>query len=158
MINTNRIFFSPRYQDLINDLKDLEKTRIYCGHDLNHFLSVARIAYILCLENNIKVNKDLIYTTALLHDIGRVHQYRYGKDHAKASYEIAKDFLSETTFTEDEKDTILEAIKNHRKKSDSKDFASIFYKADKLSRPCFACPARPSCNWPEEKMNLKIKY
>ena len=32
-----------------------------------------------------------------------------------------------------------------------------FYRADKQSRLCFACPARDECRWDDSKKNLKIR-
>ena len=42
-------------------------------------------------------------------------------------------------------------------KSDKVDLPGLFYRADKLSRNCFLCPAQEDCNWPEEKKNLEIR-
>ena len=47
-------------------------------------------------------------------------------------------------------------ILSHRTRSDRKDLKGLFYRADKLSRNCFACPARERCDWPEEKKNRNI--
>ena len=44
------------------------------------------------------------------------------------------------------------------KKEESESFASIFYRADKLSRDCIHCKARQECYWPEEKKNNKYIY
>ena len=35
---------------------------------------------------------------------------------------------------------------------------SILYRADKLSRPCFACQAEPECDWVTDKKNLHVRY
>ena len=43
-------------------------------------------------------------------------------------------------------------------KEKSESFASIFYRADKLSRDCIHCKARQECYWPEEKKNNKYIY
>ena len=59
---------------------------------------------------------------------------------------------------EEEKEMILDCIRKHRKKQDSTPFNEIFYKADKLSRICFRCPAYDICYWSEEKKNHKITY
>lgn len=158
MKNTNKIFFSEKYQKILKELNYLEKDRIFCKHDLNHFLSVARISYILTLEAGLDISKDLIYTTALLHDIGRVSEYKTGREHDQASFELAKEFLIESDFNKDDKTLILGAIGNHRQDKGGDDFSAIFYKADKLSRPCLVCPAQQKCNWPKKKMNLEISY
>ncbi|EGY76362.1 HD domain-containing protein [Peptoniphilus indolicus] len=157
MENSNIIFNLDFIQDLLKDLKTLEDDRIYCRHNLTHFLDVARICYILCLENNIYISKDVIYSAALLHDLGRAYEYKNGTPHDLASIDIAKKALFSTNFTNDEKDLILSAIKHHRKKSDFLNFESLFYKADKLSRDCYNCKAE-GCKWGNHKKNLEIKY
>lgn len=42
---------------------------------MEHFLSVARISYLMVLEKNLDIPKDIIYATAFLHDMGRADQY-----------------------------------------------------------------------------------
>lgn len=157
MENTNRIYHSPKFQDLLLRLRALEKDRIFCKHDLNHFLSVGRIAYILNLEQGLGLSKDLLYSAALLHDLGRVEQYETGKDHHLASVEIAKEFLKDCDFTEEEQALLLHLIASHRKEGHDP-AALLFYRADKLSRPCYFCPARSQCNWPEERKNISLRY
>ena len=61
------------------------ETRIFCGHDMAHFLDVARLAYLFNLEENLKLEKEEIYTAALLHDVGRFVQYEDGTPHQLAS-------------------------------------------------------------------------
>ena len=58
--------------------KEHEKNRMFCRHDLEHFLSVARIAEILNLKKKLKIKKSYIYAAALLHDVGRFRQYEDG--------------------------------------------------------------------------------
>lgn len=159
MKNTNTILKLDFILEKLNNLKKLEDDRIYCRHNLTHFFDVARICYILCLENNINIKKDLIYTTAILHDLGREDQILNGINHDIASFDLAKKTLEFTDFTNEEKDMILNAISNHRKKIDDYlSFSSIFYKADKLSRDCFNCNSYDTCNWSFEKKNNQIKY
>lgn len=158
MKNTNLIYLSPAYQDLLEDLRELEKDRIFCKHDLSHFMDVARVCYILVLEEKLGVSKDLVYTTALLHDLGRVEEYRTGLDHHKASLTIASELLEVTDFSREDKNMILGAIESHRNQAKDDNFNSAFYRADKLSRPCSSCPARAGCKWPDEKKNLRINY
>ena len=158
MKNTNIILASEKYSRLLKELEELERDRVFCKHDLEHFLSVARIAYIMTLEDGLKIDKDLIYTTAILHDIGRVYQYKDGTDHDIASIEIARELLPLTDFTASDQEKILTCIAKHRKDGDEDAFNKIFYKADKLSRLCFTCPAYDICYWPEEKKNHGITY
>ena len=158
MKNTNKIYQLEIVQEKIHRLEILERDRKFCKHNMEHFLSVARICYILCLENDIPMDKDVIYTTALLHDLGRVEQILTGMDHDKASVMLAKEVLPYTDFTSWEKDEIIDAIGEHRKTQDGKDFVSYFYQADKLSRACYQCSAEADCYWSSAKKNLEIKY
>ena len=157
MENTNRIYHSPAYAQYLKQLERLEANRVFCHHDLAHFLSVGRIAYILSLEQGLSVSKDLLYTAALLHDLGRVDQYEKGIPHDEASVEIAKEFLKLCDFSYEEKQRILRLIGGHRHMSDDP-LEALFYQADKLSRPCFFCPAQQDCHWPEERKNITLRY
>jgi len=141
---------------------------------MEHFLDVARLAYIFSLEETLSLKKDVIYGAALLHDIGRHEQYRNGTPHEKASVDIAEVILRECNFSEDEIALIKEAILGHRghevqksigtkeiiEKQDCQviDFSFILNKADKMSRMCFACKADSECNWRKERKNTRIIY
>ena len=70
MDRVNQIWNHPIYQNELNKLQLLETDREFCRHTPEHFLDVARLAYIRALEENAPVSKELIYCTALLHDIG----------------------------------------------------------------------------------------
>ena len=142
MKNTNKIVLSKIYRDYLNELEDLE-----------------RDSYILKLEEDVDVDKDMIYATSLLHDLGRVLEIKEGINHAIGSVDIAREILEITDFSLEEKNRILSCISYHRTKDAVEDeFFNIFYRADKLSRPCFRCPAYDACNWSYEKKNHKIKY
>ena len=156
MDNINKILHHPKYKSLLEELNELEKDREFCNHTLEHFLDVARIAYITVLEEGLNYSKDVIYSIALLHDIGRVLQYKEGIDHNKGSAIIAEELLEETSFNKEEKDQIIKAIKAHRKESED-ELSRIIYKSDKLSRNCFNCKAYKECYWSEEKKNKIIK-
>ena len=41
-------------------IKKYEMDRIFCKHGMEHLLDTARIVYILCLEGNIDVKKDVV--------------------------------------------------------------------------------------------------
>ena len=159
MKNTNKIVLSKIYRDYLDELEYLERDRFFCRHNYEHFISVARICYILKLEEEVDVDKDMIYATALLHDLGRVLEIKEGISHAIGSVEIAREILEITDFSLEEKNRILDCISYHRTKDVSEDeFFNIFYRADKLSRPCFRCPAYGECNWSYEKKNHEIIY
>ena len=62
-------------------------------------------------------------------------------------------------YTREERKFMTDTILRHRDmKEESESFASIFYRADKLSRDCIHCKARQECYWPEEKKNNKYIY
>lgn len=156
-MNAKKVFDHPLYQDALKTISYYERDRVYCGHDLGHFLDVARMMYIWNLEEGLGYSKDIIYTAALIHDIGRAREYESGQDHHLASYEMGKVLLENTDFSQEDKDLILDAVLKHREKKDQGPFASLLYKADKESRRCMVCPARATCYWPDEKKNLELK-
>lgn len=137
-----------------------EKDRIFCLHGLSHGIDVARISYIINLEEKLNYKKDVIYAMALLHDLGRVREYSGGEDHHKAGKEIARLILCDADFSEDEITEIAEAIECHKygNKYGTKDLKYILYKADKLSRNCFACRAYEECYWEPDKKNETIIF
>ena len=64
----------------------------------------------------------------------------------------------ETGFSEEEKRTIKNAVRGHRRLRDGADtLEKLLYEADKASRLCLSCPANRECNWSEEKKNMEIK-
>ena len=50
MTRVNAIWQHPLYQQNLKDLIHLEADRIFCRHTPEHFLDVARLAYIFALE------------------------------------------------------------------------------------------------------------
>ncbi|WP_294374996.1 HD domain-containing protein [uncultured Clostridium sp.] len=158
MDKINEILKNKKYIECLNEIEKLEKDRKFCRHNMNHFLDVARIAYILVLEKGLNYSKDVIYAVGLLHDIGRGEEYKTGVNHDDASAEIAEEILRETSYTDDEKKIILKAILSHGTDGSEDEFQDIIYKSDKLSRNCFKCHAEKECYWSKEKKNIIIKY
>ena len=159
MERVNKILNNPKYKEYLKLNGEYEKDRKFCRHDLGHFLDVARIAYIIVLEEKLDINKEIVYAAALLHDIGRWMQYSGNKSHEEGSADLAEDILAEAGFDGSEKDLILDAVRNHRNENTGTvNFSSIFYRSDKLSRICFDCAASADCNWKDEKKNLTLKY
>jgi len=158
MKRINQILFHPEYQDCFREVQSLETDRKFCGHTMEHFLDVARLTYIFALEEGIKADREVIYAAALLHDIGRHLQYTQDIPHHEGSAKIAAKILPACGFTPAEQAVIIEAIHAHRRPQEKGSFSELLYRADKMSRNCFACPVQKECNWPHEKKNMKIKY
>lgn len=152
----------PLYIAFAEKLKELEKDRIFCRHQTDHLLDVARITYILNLERNLGLSRDLIYGAALLHDIGKSRQYEEGSPHETAGEALAAQILADMpkdiAYTEEEQRQILTAIRGHRRlREDAELLEALLYQGDKMSRACFACPAQSKCNWSIEKKNMEIR-
>ncbi|MGL5245514.1 MAG: HD domain-containing protein, partial [Sarcina sp.] len=157
MEKANRILNNSLYRKWLDKNNKCEENRMFCKHNIEHFLDMARISYILCLEKRVIINKDIIYSVALLHDIGRWKEYEEGISHEIASYELSKEILKQCEFTDEEKKIILSGILNHRNKN-AIGIDKIFYESDKLSRSCFKCDTEKQCKWAKEKKNMIIKY
>ncbi len=159
MERVNHILRHPIWIEEMDKIQKKEKTRIFCGHGISHLLDVARISYILCLEEDIPIDKELLYAAALLHDIGRGREYTEGIPHEEAGSQIAEQILSDCGFREKEKKQIISAIRSHRSNSaeQGRTLSDILYFADKKSRCCFACSAEKECNWKEEAKNKIIE-
>ncbi|SET50626.1 HD domain-containing protein [[Clostridium] polysaccharolyticum] len=148
----------PDYKVVLEQIEDFEKERIYCRHGKEHFRDVARIAYILSLENKLELSKEMIYVTAFLHDMGRAYEYKGFCSHESGSVLMALDWLPKCGFTEEQIKEIITAIKEHRKNGADGTLGKVLYQADKLSRDCFSCKAQAACKWPDEKKNRHILY
>lgn len=178
MERVQRIYTHPLYQRELNELKNAERERVYCKHDEAHFLAVARIMYINCLESSIEFPKELIYAAAFLHDVGRAAQYRGGVPHEEASVRLAAQIMPECGFRDEETSLVCALIAAHRNRkawtdisktntstnsaaasaesTDTETLAALFYEADKQSRSCFCCEAASTCNWAPERRVLRI--
>ncbi len=157
-IRANGLFASE-----LAKIDELEKDRIYCRHGMGHLLDVARIGRIFLLEEGAADAHpeltELMYAAALLHDIGRAREYEDGTPHDEASVMIAREVLPACGYAAEETDMICCAIEGHRGTDDMDEgavLARLLKKADKLSRPCYACEAEATCKWPDEKKNMKI--
>ncbi|MGN0395668.1 MAG: HD domain-containing protein, partial [Coprococcus sp.] len=85
MDKINAILNNHEYRSYINKIKENETDRRFCCHGIEHCLDVARIAYIINLEEKLDIKKELIYAAALLHDIGRADKSDAGKNHHELS-------------------------------------------------------------------------
>ena len=158
MERVNRILQHEAFKRHMRENEAAEKERIFCHHDMAHFLDVARIAMILSLKEGVGLSQGVIYGAALLHDIGRHEQYKEGTSHETASARIAPDILEDCGYGPEEIREITEAIALHRDSETAQrhDLAGILYRADKASRACFACKASGQCSWKEDRKNLEI--
>lgn len=141
-------------------IETAEAARFFCKHGMVHFLDVARIAWILNLEDGLGLQKDVVYAAALLHDIGKQVQYTNGTSHEIAGSEIAPPILKACGYNEDEIEEIRLAILSHRDPNvaEEKSLRGILYRADKVSRACYACNMSHECHWTEDKKIKKIVY
>ena len=160
MNKINKILNHDLFIECYKKIERCEENREFCHHDMAHFLDVARLASIFNERYHLGIYKELIYGTALLHDIGRFIQYEDGTPHEIASAKIAPSILRDCGYSEKEISYIIEAIKNHRnvKVMDQDTLSGIIYRADKMSRSCFACKAEKKCDWKEDKKNLHLQW
>lgn len=160
MERIERILIHPAYAEYGIKNEVAEKDRIFCLHNMEHFLAVARLAWILNLEAEAGIEKEWIYAAALLHDIGRHRQYQDGTPHEEESARLAPAILLDCGFSDKETGVIISAIQTHRDAGikNENNLNGILYRADKLSRACFACRAADQCNWKSDKKNLQLEY
>lgn len=158
MNRVNKICSHPLWLQQMKQLAELERGRIFCKHGTEHLMDVARLAYIEDLEQGYGIEKELVYASALLHDVGKGRQYTEGIPHEKASAMLAGQILDDCGFLPKEKKEILEAISSHRdiQVKEQKNLQGLLYRADKRSRMCNFCEAYGACNWSEDKKNRQI--
>lgn len=173
MERVNQIIQHPKYIEYLHRIKKHEVQRVFCKHDMEHFLDVCRIAEILWLQYSLQVCKskdvdgrniisnnmrEYIYATGLLHDIGRWQEYEDGIRHEVASSVLADPILDDCGFDKEERSIIVMAISNHRNKmiKEEESLSGWIYRADKKSRTCFACEAQEICDWSKDKKNMKL--
>ena len=150
MEKIKNIIKDRRFKNYLEKNLAAEKQRKFCNHNFEHLLSVARIAYILVLEQGLEpdISRETVYASGLLHDIGRWKEYETGKDHALLSAELAREILEEAGFERRNIESIIRAIKEHRGTVESNEgtlLGAILRRADILSRPCWDCPAGEDC-------------
>jgi len=154
----NKILQNEEYQRIMDTIEIEEENREFCRHNIEHCLSVARIAYIENLERSLGIDKDVIYSVALLHDIGRLKEFKDYSNHDEAGATWARKILREIGVDETSVNIIADAIFNHGNRyiCESDDICGLIYRADKRSRQCFTCESKPQCNWPSERKNVRI--
>ncbi len=140
-------------------IKEKEIDRIYCCHGYDHLFSVARISCLINCEKKLNIDKELIYVTAFLHDIGRAFEPEIPHDIAGA--EFAKNIMPQFCFSDEEIELVINTILTHRGRDElgePVDLMSLIKLADKLSRNCFLCKAKESCKWTKKEKNYEVIY
>ena len=172
MERINRILGDRRYRMYLQRNAESEQDRKFCIHDFKHLSSVARITYILVLEEarpewwavelgaDRETAKELIYAAGLLHDIGRWQEYATGEDHAEIGAAWARDLLLNNGFAEWEAEIVTRAIREHRSLQEEMTFlGERLYRADNLSRDCIQCRAQEECyKWGGTESSSELIY
>lgn len=157
-----KLTIDPDYLHYLALNKNYETGRVYCCHNFSHFLDVARIAWILCLERELEISRPVVYAAALLHDIGRFAQHEDGQiDHATESALLAATLLARYGFSIAEINIIRQAILVHRQPPERVTdlLGAVLAEADDLSRPCYNCNAQAGCYKAERMPTLEgIQY
>ena len=156
MEKVNAILWHPVFSEHLARLEALERTRVFCRHDLTHLLDVARMMWIAVLEGQLPLKRDVVYAAALLHDLGRVEQMEEGIPHHRVGAELAALILPEAGFSGDEVSQIQSAITSHRADGGDNTLGRLLCWADKKCRACWVCTAKDECNWPDDKKNWEI--
>ena len=157
---TNQILKNERFVKTVAHIEELESDRVFCHHDMDHFLDVARIATLMANDSGEDIGRDIIYSAALLHDIGRAEQYKTGIKHETAGEPIAKAILSECGASEEIMAAITDAVREHGNEAvkNEKGLRGLIYRADKASRKCYRCGAAKNCHKSQEKRVMEIRY
>lgn len=142
----DQILTHPKFINYIRLNKEAETLRKFCHHDLKHAVDVARVAYIISLENKFSLSKEIIYSAALLHDIAKWKQYRDNIDHAEEGAVFAEEILMDLGVSLPDTGLIVDAIRNHRHaEGHNSDLSTVLYKADKACRLCVNCSMIGEC-------------
>ncbi|AEY65266.1 HD domain-containing protein [Clostridium sp. BNL1100] len=148
MERVQRILNHPQFKKYMELNFQAEKDRKFCRHDIQHSLDVARVAYIIALENKYDLDKEIIYITALLHDIAKWKQYSQNADHAAEGAVLARKILVDLNMEKGDTEMILDAIAKHRKmEGHSTSLSKVLYAGDKSCRQCVSCSMVKECNW-----------
>ena len=150
MERVNKLLANRDYRCYLEYNHEAEIEREFCSHHFGHLLDVARLTYLLLIEEGESTAcKEAAYAAGLLHDIGRWHQYRFASDHAEYSAKLAEPILEEAGFKKTESRLVTDAIARHRLDEDDgshlTSLSRALSRADKLSRLCFRCTAGDKC-------------
>ncbi len=155
----NKILSHPQYIRYLELNAAAEVQRRFCHHDLQHAVDVARVAYIVSLENGYGLDKDLVYSAALLHDIAKWKQYRDKSDHAEEGAALAEEILKDVGMDGKNTERILNAIRVHRTKGEKAEtLSTVLYAGDKACRLCGECGMLDECNRFADGGRPDLKY
>lgn len=142
-----KVLYHPKFIEYMSLNRSEEVDRSLCRHDLQHALDVARVAYIMSMERGFNLDKEIIYVTALLHDIAKWKQYRTKADHAPEGAVLAAEILKDIGITGSLAETVLDAIRSHRIKGPKEsNLSEVLYDSDKACRICIDCQELAGCN------------
>ncbi|MGE5373124.1 MAG: HD domain-containing protein [Solirubrobacterales bacterium] len=170
MKRAEAVLKDSEYLDYLERMDLAERHYPFCRHDLRHMLDVARVTYIMVLEQGameqfVKENglgdlsrgREVIYAAGLLHDIGKWCEYEEGGDHSVHGARLAGPILTRSGFSQAETDLIVRSIFEHRHLHQNMSFlGQILYQADNLSRVCTHCAQRPCVKQPEKESETYI--
>ncbi|MDD6193938.1 MAG: HD domain-containing protein [Lachnospiraceae bacterium] len=164
----DRLLQHPIYRARLECLQELEQDRIYCGHNLEHFMAVGRIAEQVAAANRLLLSKEVIWGAALLHDMGRVEQYQQGISHEKASEAFAREILFSLNWEASDIDVVCEAVSSHGHRQCAQDrwermselvsLTEVISFADQFSRKCYQCTVADTCKWTEEEKIKRVYF
>lgn len=155
-----RLLNHPEFCTALDTIEHNETTRRFCRHGLEHFLDVARITWMLVLENKRPFKKESVYLAALLHDLGRsVDNAKHDEESIRLAAHLLPECGADTALTKE----ILSAIGMHREKRAVLDLSQatlgeLLAYADHKSRPCYRCKAANECYWDDTLKNHTITY
>lgn len=144
----NKILEHPLFKEYTSKNALAEEQRVFCRHGFDHGLAVARIAYIFLLEEGrTTLPKEVVYASAVLHDLGRWLEYEKGEDHALLGAELGKPILIECGFDSKEVDIISQGIREHRlnPEGDLSLLGKALAYADDWARDCRSCASKATC-------------
>lgn len=157
MKKCGNILHNSEFLKLLAQIDEAEKNRIYCRHGIEHLMDVARAGYIINLEKELNLPKEIVYGAALMHDIGRHAQYSGIAEHHIASAETALKILPQCGYTDAETALIADAVREHRSRSgNASALACVIAEADKSTRMCMICKASLTCKWKEDEKNSDL--
>lgn len=156
---TNKILKHPEFIRYLELNAEAERERKFCRHDIGHAVDVARVAYIIALENRFDLSRDIVYAAALLHDIAKWKQYGGGVDHASEGSVLAEQILKDIGMNAQDTELILDAIRSHRTKGKSNSpLGMVLYAGDKACRLCSQCSVIAGCKWFESATLPELQY